>query len=129
MTNTSKVRSRIIVLRQLAGTNSRLAHSRTARSSQLRPQQPLGWHRRTSSPPRQGKHDAERCNSRLIQIWFAAVALVVVAGIALGVSVTGGTGAMLLALSLVPAFLILMLWPGRPAPTIAEVLYNGKRRR
>ena len=56
--------------------------------------------------------------SRLIQIWFAAVALVVVAGIALGVSVTGGTGAMLLALSLVPAFLILMLWPGRPAPTI-----------
>jgi len=67
--------------------------------------------------------------SRLIQIWFAAVALVVVAGIALGVSVTGGTGAMLLALSLVPAFLILMLWPGRPAPTIAEVLYNGKRRR
>jgi len=67
--------------------------------------------------------------SRLIQIWFAAVALVVVAGIALGVSVTGGTGAMLLALSLVPAFLILMLWPGRPAPTIAEVLHNGKRRR
>jgi len=67
--------------------------------------------------------------SRLIQIWFAAVALVVVAGIALGVSVTGGTGAMLLALSLVPAFLILMLWPGRLAPTIAEVLYNGKRRR
>ena len=51
------------------------------------------------------------------------------AGIALGVSVTGGTGAMLLALSLVPAFLILMLWPGRPAPTIAEVLHNGKRRR
>ena len=67
--------------------------------------------------------------SRLIQIWFAAVALVVVAGIALGVSVTGGTGAMLLALSLVPAFLILMLWPGHPAPTIAEVLHNGKRRR
>ena len=67
--------------------------------------------------------------SRLIQIWFAAVALVVVAGIALGVSVTGGTGAMLLALSLVPALLILMLWPGRPAPTIAEVLHNGKRRR
>jgi len=67
--------------------------------------------------------------SRLIQIWFAAVALVVVAGIALGVSVTAGTGAMLLALSLVPAFLILMLWPGRPAPTIAEVLHNGKRRR
>ena len=54
--------------------------------------------------------------SRLIQIWFAAVALVVVAGIALGVSVTGGTGAMLLALSLVPALLILMLWPGHPAP-------------
>jgi len=67
--------------------------------------------------------------SRLIQIWFAAVALVVVDGIALGVSVTGGTGAMLLALSLVPALLILMLWPGHPAPTIAEVLHNGKRRR
>ena len=40
--------------------------------------------------------------SRLIQVWFAAVALVVVAGVAFGATMTVSTGAMLLALSLVP---------------------------
>jgi hypothetical protein len=35
--------------------------------------------------------------SRVIQVWFAAVALVVVAGVAFGAAVTVGTGAMLFA--------------------------------
>ena len=45
------------------------------------------------------------------QIWFAAVALVVVAAVAWGASTTIGTAAMLLALCLVPPVLIVMLWP------------------
>jgi hypothetical protein len=67
--------------------------------------------------------------SRLIQVWFAAVTLVVVAGVALGAAVTIGTGAMLLALCLAPPAIILMLWPGVQPPTIAEVLHDAERSR
>ena len=67
--------------------------------------------------------------SRLIQVWFAAVALVVVAAVALGAAVTIGTGAMLLALCLVPPAFILMLWPGVQTPTIAEILHDAERTR
>jgi hypothetical protein len=66
--------------------------------------------------------------SRMIQVWFAAVALVVAAGIAAGAAMTMGTGAMLAALCLVPPAMILMLWPGVEPPTIAEVLHDGERR-
>lgn len=66
--------------------------------------------------------------SRAIQVWFAAVALIVAAGIALGAAMTLGTGAMLLALCLVPPAMILLLWPGIEHPTIAEVLHDAERR-
>jgi len=66
--------------------------------------------------------------SRLIQVWFAAVALVVVAGVALGAAVTVGTGTMLFALSLVPPAIVLLLWPGVQPLTAAEVLHGGDRR-
>jgi hypothetical protein len=66
--------------------------------------------------------------SRLIQVWFAAVTLVVVAGVAFGAAVTVGTGAMLLALTLVPPAFVLLLWPGVQPLTAAEVLYGGNRR-
>lgn len=66
--------------------------------------------------------------SRAIQVWFAAVALIVAAGIALGAAMTLGTGAMLLALCLVPPAMILLLWPGTEHPTIAEVLHDAERR-
>ena len=56
--------------------------------------------------------------SRLIQVWFTAVALVLVAGIALGASMTIETGAILLALCLVPPAIILMLWPSRPPQSL-----------
>lgn len=61
-------------------------------------------------------------------MWFAAVVLAGLAGMAVGVSVTIGTGALLLALSLVPPAIVLMLWPGVQSPTAAEVLYGGERR-
>jgi hypothetical protein len=67
--------------------------------------------------------------SRLLEIWFATVALVVVAGVATGVDMTPGTGIMLLALCLVPPLIILLMWPGVQPPTIAEVLHDGDGRR
>ena len=67
--------------------------------------------------------------SRLIQVWFAAMALIVVASVALGATVTIGTWAMLLALCLVPPAIVLMLWPGVQTPTIAEVLHDADRSR
>jgi hypothetical protein len=66
--------------------------------------------------------------SRLIQVWFAAVALVVVAGVASGAAVTVSTGAMLLALSLVPPAIVLMLWPGVQPLTAADVVHGRDRR-
>jgi hypothetical protein len=66
--------------------------------------------------------------SRLIQSWFAAVALVVVASVALGAAVTVSTGALLLALSLAPPAIMLMLWPGPQPATAAEVLYGADPR-
>ena len=66
--------------------------------------------------------------SRLIQIWLTAVALVIVAGIALGASVTMGTGALLLALCVAPPAIILTLWPRRQPQTIAEVLHDAEAR-
>jgi hypothetical protein len=66
--------------------------------------------------------------SKVIQVWFTIVALVVAAGIALGASVTVGTGVMLLALGLVPPAIVLALWPGVQPPTVAEMLRDGERR-
>jgi hypothetical protein len=66
--------------------------------------------------------------SRLIQVWFAGVALVVVAGVAFGAAVTVGTGAMLLALSLVPPAIVLLLWPGVQPLTASDVLHGRDRR-
>ena len=66
--------------------------------------------------------------TKVIQIWLAAVVLVVVAIVAFGVVVTAGTGTMLLALCLVPPTIVLFLWPGVQPPTAAEVLHGVDRR-
>jgi hypothetical protein len=49
--------------------------------------------------------------ARVIQVGFAAVALVVVAAMAFGAEVKVGTGGLLLTLSLVPALIVFLLWP------------------
>jgi hypothetical protein len=57
----------------------------------------------------------ERLNSmarsRVLRIWLAASALVAAAATSLGAQVTIGTGGALLALSLVPVVVVLLLWP------------------
>jgi hypothetical protein len=60
--------------------------------------------------------------SKLLQIWFTSVVLIVVAGIAIGASVTVATGIMLAALCLIPPAITLMLWHRVQPPTAAEVL-------
>jgi hypothetical protein len=66
--------------------------------------------------------------SKPIQVWFATIALIVVAGAALGVSVTVGTGVMLFVLSLIPLAIVLLLMPGIRSKTAADVLYGTDRR-
>jgi hypothetical protein len=65
---------------------------------------------------------------QVIQVWFAAVALVAVAAMAFGATVKVGTGGMLLALSIVPAVLIFLLWPQDQAVTAGDVLRGTDRR-
>ena len=62
--------------------------------------------------------------TRLIQIWFAAITLISVGAIALGLTITVTTGAILLALCLIPAAIVLLLWPGVQPRTAADVLYD-----
>ena len=66
--------------------------------------------------------------SKLIQMWFVAVVLVAVACLVAGVTMEFSTGLMLLALSLAPPVMVLMLWPGAQPPTVAEVLRGVDRR-
>jgi hypothetical protein len=66
--------------------------------------------------------------ARVIQIWFAAVAVAIAVAVVLGASVTASTTALLLALCLVPPAIVLLLWPGVQPPTVAEVLHGVDRR-
>jgi hypothetical protein len=66
----------------------------------------------------------EMTRSRLIQVWFAAVSLVAIAGVTLGANMTAGTAFLLFALSLVPPAIVLVLWPVVQPTTAADVLYG-----
>jgi hypothetical protein len=65
--------------------------------------------------------DITRAN--VLQIWFAAIVLLVLAGAALGVNLTIGTEALLLILCVLPPGALLVLWSGVQAPTASDVLY------
>ena len=64
-----------------------------------------------------------------VQIWFAAVVLLVLAGATAGVNLTIGTGVLLLILCVVPPGVLLVLWPGVQPPTASDVLYGRERHR
>jgi hypothetical protein len=89
------------------------------------------------APPRMRSHaqDGTKVNtmlkditrSNVLQIWFAAVVLLVLAGAALGVNLTIGTGALLI----LCGSLRECCWccgRGQP-PTASDVLYGRERRR
>jgi hypothetical protein len=65
--------------------------------------------------------------SKLIQLWFVVVALLATASISFGAAMTAGTAALLLALSLVPPAIVMLLWPGVEPPTAGEVLRGDRR--
>jgi hypothetical protein len=67
--------------------------------------------------------------SNVLQIWFAAIVLLVLAGAALGINLTIGTRALLLILSVVPPGVLLVLWRGVQPPTASDVLYGRERGR
>jgi len=66
--------------------------------------------------------------SRVIQIWFVAVALVIAAAIVYGVNLTLGRWGLLLALCLVPPVMVFKLWPGPPTQSMKEMLYDKRTR-
>jgi 4-hydroxybenzoate polyprenyltransferase len=59
---------------------------------------------------------------------LALVLFVVVAAVAFGAAVTVSTAALLFALALVPAVLVLALWPGVQPSTASEVIHGTDRR-
>ena len=60
--------------------------------------------------------------NRLVGFWFAAVAVIIVSVVAMGVNVAVGTTALLLTLSLVPPGIMVVLWRA-PPPTVGEILH------
>ena len=61
----------------------------------------------------------------VVQLWFSVLALVSIAWLTFGPGITGGTAALLFGLSLVPAAILLLLWPGAEPLTAREVI-RGK---
>ena len=66
--------------------------------------------------------------ANVIQIWFAAMVLAGIAAIALGASVSVGTGVVLVAMCFVPPAIVLMLWRSDSASTMAEAIQDAKTR-
>jgi hypothetical protein len=67
--------------------------------------------------------------SRVIQVWFAAVALAGVAAVALGATMTLGTGILLTVLVLIPPGVVIALWPAKPKLTVGDVLHGTEQAR
>jgi hypothetical protein len=67
-------------------------------------------------------------STRLIRLWFAAVALAVVAAVIFGAKVKVETGGMLLTLSLVPPLIVFLLWPQAQSLTAGDVIRGTDRR-
>ncbi len=65
---------------------------------------------------------------KVIQVWLAAVALVVVAAVALGAEMNVGTAVVVATLSLVPPLVVFLLWPEPQSLTAADVIRGTDRR-
>ena len=67
----------------------------------------------------------ELSRNRLVGFWFAAVAVIIVSVVAMGVNVAVSTTVLLLTLSLVPPAIMLLLWRGAAPPTAREIMYSA----
>jgi hypothetical protein len=63
----------------------------------------------------------------VIQVWFTGVALIIVACIAFDVVSTLAAVGSMLAVSLVPPIILLVLWPGVQLPTAHDVLHSARQ--
>lgn len=63
----------------------------------------------------------------VIQVWFAGVIFVIVACIVFDVVSTMAAIGSILAVSLVPPIILLVLWPGVQLPTAHDVLHSARR--
>ncbi len=66
--------------------------------------------------------------SKSIEIWFAAVAIVIVAAVMFGAAVTVGSGALFVALALAPPLLVLLMWPAGQPLAAARAIPGTDRR-
>ena len=63
--------------------------------------------------------------ARMVGVWFAVVAVTAAFGVAMGMNISGSTGALLAVMSVVPPVVMLLVWRGAPPDTVAEVLHNA----
>jgi hypothetical protein len=64
---------------------------------------------------------------KVIQVWFGGLVVAVAGGVAMGVSVTASTAAVLAVMAVVVPAIVLLLWPRAPQPTIIEMLQDTDR--
>jgi len=61
--------------------------------------------------------------TRLVSVWFLAVAVIVAWVVASGVNIAISSAALFLTMCLVPPAIVLLVWRSAP-PTVGEVLYS-----
>ena len=62
--------------------------------------------------------------TRLVGLWFAAIAVIIAGVVAMGMNVAISTAALLLTMCLVPPAIMLLVFRGAPPPTVGELLYS-----
>ena len=67
--------------------------------------------------------------SKLIQIWFVSVALVVAAAFSLGADLTLSRWLLILGLCLVPPAILFKLWPEAPLRSMRDLVYDPNENR
>jgi len=63
--------------------------------------------------------------AKVAGMWCAAVLVIAACGVVAGVSLTLNNGALLLVVGLMPPAVMLAVWRGAPAMTVAELLHSA----
>ena len=67
--------------------------------------------------------------TRVVGLWFVAVAVIIGGLVATGVNIAVSTAALLLTMCLVPPAIVWLVWPGAPSPTVGDMLHSGNRQK